>query len=388
MDMMRELTGSGAVRHVRERCVDLIETATSVVLALEAGGTIVADLVILATGNDAKPPLNGIPAVQPRGENALNNLPAHLPVLIIGTGLTMVDVALSLDRRGHSGKITALSPRGLLSLAHRPVKPLALLAKDVPFAAELSKLSSWLRLFCTGIMNHGGDWRSAIDALRPHTQRLWLSMSLAQRRRFLRHARPYWDIHRHRMAPEVQAQLSRLRAKGRIEIIAGRIVDAKQKEDRVTVKWVRRGQDTIQSEDFARLIDCAGLIGDPPHSPNPLIRSLLARGAARSDPLGIGLDIDADYSLIDASSRCSKRVRAVGPLTRAAFWECIAIPDIRLQCARPADLIANASPSGAHGIDALALSALEPDPKWVVAVDDCAANGGQFAQLRRRRRRR
>ena len=111
-DIARELTAAGGIRHVRERCVDLVEAGNSVVLALETGSTVVADIAILAIGNNGTPVLDGIPAVQPWAEDALKNLSADLPVLLIGTGLTMVDMALSLDRQGHRGKITALSPGG------------------------------------------------------------------------------------------------------------------------------------------------------------------------------------------------------------------------------------------------------------------------------------
>jgi uncharacterized NAD(P)/FAD-binding protein YdhS len=188
--------------------------------------------------------------------------------------------------------------------------------------------------------NEGGDWRSAIDALRPHTQRLWRSMSLPQRQRFLRHARAHWDVHRHRMAPEVELQIAVLRAAGRLEIVAGRIVSAVQGKNSIAVEIAPRGCDKIEVRHFARLIDCTGLANDPHRSINPLIRALLARGTARPDPLGIGLDINEDYALIGALSQPSKRVRAVGPLARAAFWECIAIPDIRLQCRDIAEMIA------------------------------------------------
>jgi uncharacterized NAD(P)/FAD-binding protein YdhS len=194
--------------------------------------------------------------------------------------------------------------------------------------------------------NEGGDWRSAIDALRPHTQRLWRSMSLAQRQRFLRHARAHWDVHRHRMAPEVELQIAVLRAAGRLEIVAGRIVSAVQGENSIAVEITPRGCDKIEVRHFARLIDCTGLAYDPHRSINPLIRALLARGTARPDPLGIGLDLNEDYALIGASSQPSKRVRAVGPLARAAFWECIAIPDIRLQCRDIAEMIAASALAG------------------------------------------
>jgi uncharacterized NAD(P)/FAD-binding protein YdhS len=133
------------------------------------------------------------------------------------------------------------------------------------------------------------------------------------------------------MAPEVEAQIGALRAGGRLEIIAGRIARAKQDEHGIEVEIARRGGGRMTLT-FAKIIDCSGLADDPTRSGNPLIRGLLARGAARTDPLGIGLYIDEDYALMDASSRRSGRVRAIGPLARAAFWECIAIPDIRLQC--------------------------------------------------------
>ncbi len=338
-DLAQKLLTSGAVRQIRDRCLDLIEDAESVTLRLSSGETVRAEWVVLATGNDVKPVLSGIPAVQSWTETTLSGLPPDAPVLIVGSGLTMVDMVLSLDRRGHLGKITALSFHGLVSLPHRPVKSLPIAAGEVPFGAELSEIIAWLRRLARTATSQGGDWRSAIDALRPHTQRLWRSMSLAQRRRFLRHARVYWDIHRHRMAPEVEEQIIALRTAGRLEIMAARIVRAKHVETGIDVEIARRGGGR-EIRKFARLIDCTGLADDPRRSENPLIRNLLARGVARTDPLGIGLYIDEDYALIDAASQRSRRVLAVGPLARAAFWECIAIPDIRVQCWDLAERIA------------------------------------------------
>ena len=171
----------------------------------------------------------------------------------------MVDMVLSHNRRGHRGKITVLSSRGLLSLQHRQVNPFPLVAEEVPFGAELPELTAWLRTLARTITSEGGDWRSAIDGLRPHTQSLWRSMSLVQRRRFLRHAHAYWDVHRHRMAPEVDTQVAALRATGRLEVIAGRIIRAELGEDGIDVEIARRGRDRVETGNFARLIDCTGL---------------------------------------------------------------------------------------------------------------------------------
>jgi uncharacterized NAD(P)/FAD-binding protein YdhS len=342
----QELLISGAIRHVRDRCINLTETGDAVELALASGKKVLAASVVLATGNDAMHSLPAIPSVKPWAEGALDGLATDAPVLIVGSGLTMVDMVLSLDRRGHRGQITGVSRHGLLPMPHKPAEPLTLAAKEVPCGAELSELTFWLRSLCATMEREGGDWRSVIDGLRPYTQRLWRSMSLVQKRRFLRHARSYWDLHRHRMAPEVEKQIAAFCASGRLKIVAGRVICAKQEQDWITAEIARRGHSEMEKRRFARLIDCTGLANNPHRSGNPLIRALLASGAARTDPLGIGLDVDEDYALIDAGSRHSTRLRAVGPLARAAFWECIAIPDIRVQCQDLAEKIATSACPG------------------------------------------
>jgi uncharacterized NAD(P)/FAD-binding protein YdhS len=333
-DVVKENMGQGMLHHLRDRCVDLIETANRVRLDLESGATLDAQIVILATGNDSKRILSGIPAHKPWSKDALRKIDGDGSVLIIGSGLTMVDQVLSLDRQGYSGSICAVSPRGLLPNAHRPTKPFKL-GDEVPYGAELSAIIVWMRSVVSDVVANGGNWHCAIDALRPHTQRLWRFMSLPQRRRFLRHGRAYWDVLRHRMAPEVAERIEALRSEGKLEIIAGRIVDAKEGEGGIDVRISRRGQDLVEDRKFKRLIDCTGFGENPFLSDNPLIAALLSRGLARADPLGIGLDV----ALIDGVSRPSARIRAVGPLARATFWECTAIPDIRVQCRQLAGIV-------------------------------------------------
>jgi len=339
-DLVGRALASGAVRCMHDTCIDAVESADSVALHLGSGRAIVADRVVLATGFDPKPVLDRVPAAQAWTDASLDDLPSDAPVLIVGSGLTMVDMAVSLDRRGHRGPITVVSRRGLLSSAHRPVASRQLSADAVPFGAELSELLAWVRGLAVRMGADGADWRSAVDAVRPHTQRLWRSMSGGQKRRFLRHARVYWDVHRHRMAPEIEQHMVRLRSSGRLTIIAGRVLSAVQRADGVHVQIARRGANPTLDRWFARVIDCTGQPDDPRRSENPLIRELLARGAARIDPLGIGLDVAEDYALIDSSGRPSRHIRVIGPLARAAFWECIAIPDIRLQCEDIADSLA------------------------------------------------
>ena len=336
-ELVDDLIVAGKARHVRDSCVDLVEDSDGVTLKLASGRSIAADRVLLATGHDARPTLYGVHAEQPWTEGSLEGLPPHVPVLIIGSGLTMVDMALSLDRRGHKGPIMAVSRRGLFPQAHRPVTVRQI--GNVPVGAELSQWLAWLRGLAARIAAEGGDWRSAVDALRPHTQRLWRAMTLTQRRRFLRHARAYWDVHRHRMAPEVERRIAAMRQAGRLKVVAGRVLWADQRGDWVDARILPRNGTVAQEHRFGRVIDCAGLADDPRRSANPLIGALLARGATRVDLLGIGLDVAPDGALIDAAGKPSHRVQAIGPLARASLWECIAIPDIRLQCQDVAEQI-------------------------------------------------
>jgi uncharacterized NAD(P)/FAD-binding protein YdhS len=353
-DLSEQTLSSGLVRRKRARCSDIEEWIDGVRLTLSTGETLAADVAILATGHDAKPTFGGLPAEQPWSAGALEGLLPDAAILIVGSGLTMVDMALSLERRGQRGPIVVVSRRGLLSMAHRPAPPRDMNADDIPFGAELSHLLAWLRRLAARFAAEGADWRSAVDALRPHTQRLWAAMSLEQRRRFLRHARVYWDVHRHRMAPEIEAALRALVDSGQLTLVAGRIVAARRSGEDVEVEILRRGAGATETRRFARIIDCTGLSEQPLKSANPLLRALLKRGAARPDALGIGFDVAPDLGLVGADGTVSRRIKAIGPLARAAFWECIAIPDIRLQCAALADALtkARAPSAAARGLQA------------------------------------
>jgi uncharacterized NAD(P)/FAD-binding protein YdhS len=189
--------------------------------------------------------------------------------------------------------------------------------------------------------NEGQDWRSTIDSLRPHTQELWKRMSLDQRSRFLRHARPWWNVVRHRMAPQIADLIENLIAEGRLRIVAAYIVDAKREGDQITASLFLRGEHKTETIKVASILECVGLPDDPRYSANPVIVSLYAAGQIRSGPLGIGLDLDNNCAAIDAEGSVSTRLFAIGPLTRGVFWESIALPDIRNQCASLATLLAD-----------------------------------------------
>jgi hypothetical protein len=202
------------LRVARDEARGLTVRPDGVAVALADGPPIRADIAILACGHEdfvADSPLHVSPWTEPVGGGA----PSDATVLILGTGLTMVDTALALDERGHHGPILALSRRGLVPHAHRRVEPYKIDPSAAPLRAELSAMLAWLRRLAREREAAGGDWRSVVDGLRPFTQAIWRAMPPLRRERFLRHARPWWDIHRHRMAPEIAARISAMIASGR-----------------------------------------------------------------------------------------------------------------------------------------------------------------------------
>jgi uncharacterized NAD(P)/FAD-binding protein YdhS len=244
--------------------------------------------------------------------------------LVVGTGLTMVDLALSLDAAGHRGRIVAVSRRGLAPRAHAEFEPAPVDLDELP-RGNLRRLGNWLRRRSAKV-----GWRAAVDSLRPHTQQLWQELDIEQQRRFLRHGRAWWDVHRSRIAPAVASRITAFIAEGRLEVIAGRIVSAASMASGLEIEIRRRGAERTQRFDFAYAFNCTGPLHSIAHSKDPLLRSLLDRATVRPDPLGIGLDVDQ-------RSRAGERLWALGPLTRGCYWEIIAIPDIRAQAAVVAD---------------------------------------------------
>jgi uncharacterized NAD(P)/FAD-binding protein YdhS len=330
------------LRIIRRECTAITETAAGVEAVFDDGTRITGQIAVLATGNEVNHAAFQVSAaLDPWDALARDKIPKDRRVLILGTGLTMVDTVLSLLRAGHTGPIVALSRRGLLPHVHRDVVATPTEAGDVPFGADVSHLLRWLRTRAEQTQARGGDWRSVIDGLRPFISDIWRNLLTPERRRFLRHARPWWDIHRHRMAPQVAMRIVHTLAEGQLNIIAGKITSVVDDYEEITVHYRRRGAERIETMLVATILDCTGITSNPRHSPNPLIRDLLAQGAARPDALDLGLDVTESCALVDRSGRASQHMFAVGPITRGRFWEIMAVPDIRVQCANLAAAIAS-----------------------------------------------
>lgn len=254
-------------------------------------------------------------------------------VLVLGSGLSMIDAWLSLQNRGHTGRMIAVSRRGLIPLPHGPGAPICLESGAVAFGADLSGFIRWLRGFIRAAERRGGSWRDVVDGLRPHNQRIWQSWPPQVRRRFLRHAKAWWDIHRHRMPPHIYARIAAAMESGQLRLVAGRVRDIQPAAGGYSVSIGLRRSKTELSLDVARIYDCTGVAKSVAEGSNSALRSLFESGYARLDPLGIGLDVTDTCAVTDADGSASDRLYAVGPLTRGQFYEIEAVPDIRIQCA-------------------------------------------------------
>jgi uncharacterized NAD(P)/FAD-binding protein YdhS len=294
---------------------------------LSDGRVIAAEAVVLATGNPA--PKTATPGEaegrvlnDPWRPGALVRIGPDDDVVIVGTGLTMVDVILSLVGQGWRGRATALSRRGLKPRAH----PAHHDASEPPTSMlKLGPVSR--RLAEARRMAQDSNWRAVMEGLRPVTADLWAAADAETRARFLRHLRPWWDVHRHRIAGSISTTLEGLEADGRLSLVAGRVDRIEQNAEGVSVDWRPRGGSEAQSLKARWLIDCTG----PGHDParDPLTGPLIARGRARLDAVKLGLDLDAEGRVRHADGTPDQQLLVLGPPARAAFWETIAVPDIR-----------------------------------------------------------
>ena len=297
---------------------------------LAVGRRLAADLVILAIGNF--PAARAQPGIfkDPWHPQALDKLEPTAPVLLLGTGLTMVDTIVSLLDRGHRGPIHAVSRRGQLPRVHGAVAQPWRFAQP-PQAHSLRQLVREIRATIRQAAAQGVDWRAVIDGLRPHTQRLWLDMPIAERQRFLRHLRPWWDVHRHRAAPRIHARITDAIDRGQLIITAARLGKITPCIGTVEVEMTAKSGGTTRFN-VERVIDCTGLQGDCAKLDSPLIKQLLADGHIQPDQLRLGIETDVTGAAIDARSHISDDLFVVGPMTKGTFWEIVAVPDIRRAC--------------------------------------------------------
>jgi uncharacterized NAD(P)/FAD-binding protein YdhS len=257
-------------------------------------------------------------------------------VLVIGTGLSMADAVMQLEKHGHRGKITAISTRGILPAVHK-------LGFSYPdFYDELRGKKKITDLFRTvqGHMEHaasnGSDWRAVIDSLRPHTQQLWLDLPLAEKRYFMQHLSRYWNAARHRMPAETATVVDSLQKAGQLEILRGRLRSIKY-SDRFEIEYRCNGE--MRSIRTDAVVNCIGPESNFAKVESSLVRNLLDKGLIRCDALNFGLDAMTNGNLLSADGKPSPVLYTLGTALKGILWESTAIPEIRSQARSLGELL-------------------------------------------------
>ena len=336
--ILQDANGSGLVTPVAGMAVGTERDGDGWTIRMDDGRSLTAQALVLAIGNQEPEPMGVAQGISPRlfinnpwGADARSAVEGAArtgaDVLLIGTGLTAVDHILSLDACGHRGRITSLSRRGLLPRGHAQFEPAPVECGEVPVDNVLA-LCRWLRRRGAQV-----GWRAAIDALRPHSSAIWQALGPVEQRRFLRHARPWWDVHRHRIAPMVAERLRDLVGSGQLEVVAGRLQSMEEREDGVEVSLARRGAEKAMIRRFGVVFNCTGPLGAMARTRNSILRQMIGDGLVEVDELGIGL-------AVDDRDRAGDRIWALGPLTKGRYWEIIAVPDIAGQVEKAAADIA------------------------------------------------
>ncbi len=333
-----KVQSASTVEHVRGEVIDLQVQHDATLLTLDNGQQLRGACAVLATGMfpAARTPqtessgLNAA-AVDPWDVQAMTLIDPQGTVLIVGSGLTMVDAVVSLELAGHRGPIDIFSRHGLLPHVRRqPPGWVDFLAEDHRLRSPRQLLRE-LRRQCQVAQAEGVDWQAPLDTVRAHIPRLWSQASEREKRQFVRHVRPWWESHHHR-SPPLSAQLvARLHAEGRLRIRAASFKGLEPAADGVTIRLRARGEQVLSQVSGAALINSSGIEYDWRRVARPLPQQLLKRGLIKPGPLALGIAADKSGAVVDSQGQVSQRLFAMGPPLRGMWWESTAVTDVALQ---------------------------------------------------------
>jgi uncharacterized NAD(P)/FAD-binding protein YdhS len=330
------------VQHLRTAAIAVSRAGRGWQVALGGGATVDAPLLVLAVGHTA-PDLPGVLAglagdprlvADPWRPDALARIAADAPVLVVGTGLTGCDVIASLRLRGHRGPILAVSRRGLLPRPRTRLPVEAWGDFTDPVCATALSLLRRVRAAIAEAASLGRPWEDVIAQVRVQGGTVWRALPVHERRRLLRHLRPFWDVHRFQCAPQIDAVVREGLSAGWLSVTAATPVSAAPDGALLRVGLRSRGGGAgreTRTVAVAAIVNCTG----PGHrsvvETHPVLHSLAAAGHLRADPCRLGIDVDLDSRVLDAAGRAWPGLFVAGPLARGTHGELMGLPQVALQ---------------------------------------------------------
>jgi uncharacterized NAD(P)/FAD-binding protein YdhS len=321
-----------------ERVLDVEPVAGGFELHASGGRVTRAATVVLAQGNQRPAPLtvDDVPLPDARWHHpdpwdvdALTALASDAVVVLVGTGLTAVDAAITLLDEAPGRRVVMVSRHGLLPTAHVEQSSTAWLSPVPTGPVTADGLATLVREQFAAARRQGVDWRPVVDGLRTATQSLWQRLDLGERRRFLATYAREWEVRRHRMATEVAARLDGYRDEGRLTVLEGGIATVTDHGPRCEI-----GLPALPDTLFAdAVVNCTGPMTDVSRSTDPLLRALVARGLVTPDPLRLGVSCTPHGEVLDVSGQVVPGLHVVGPPRKGTLYETTAVPEIRSQAA-------------------------------------------------------
>jgi len=284
---------------------------------------IIANVVVLATGYGPQPSPSSN-ALSPFQIPPSDRTAKAVSMALIGSGLTMVDVLLAARRDGFKGNAIVISRRGQLPRAHAP-KGVIPQSVTLPRFSRVSMFSAATRIACEMAQQAGTPWQAIINGLRPHLQEFWQELATEEQARFLRHLRPFWDAHRHRLPIELHGQLMKEFRDGCAVLIRGSVIEVARKNARFRLAVAKRGSSRPEVIDTDIAFDCSGF---RPDVDQPLIRTLFSQNLAHADAHRLGIVVEQTGQVIGKSGKSSHGLFAIGPLCQGTLWEITAVPEI------------------------------------------------------------
>ncbi|MEJ0051088.1 MAG: FAD-dependent oxidoreductase [Methylovirgula sp.] len=338
-------TSAAVFRHIQAEATSVRTAEGGAEIALSDGRKLRARHVVVAVSHGLPALPRGIPATlvgtpgfleNPWNVERLREIPRDGAVLIIGTGLTMADVIASLLARGHRGPITAISRHGLLPRKSGPASvPPGLDLSAWPSASVAHYVKS-IRAEMDRVEAEGLSWRGVFTALRVQSGYLWSRLTHADKHRFLRHLKTFYDVHRYRMAPETYELIEAAESRGQVRILAAHVIGVERTAQGFDVAFRRRGAAADETLRVAGIVNCTGPKQKLSADPTNFLGGLIAAGIAEADPLGLGLAVDGDFRVVGNATN----FYALGPLTRERFGDTYGAPEIEVQAGRLATQLA------------------------------------------------